>query len=108
MVGFTGISSVYLYPSLVDMRKGSKTLGSIVCEMTTSEQRKNAAFVFFGTSRKSLKIVLFDEKGSWMFQRKLTGYIFTVPEMENGKFKIEKDTLETIVESLTKITRQRK
>lgn len=105
MVGFTGIKAVYLYPGLIDMRKGQKSLGSIVSEMTSAEQRRNSAFVFFGTSRKSPKIVLFDNKGSWMFQRKLTDYIFRVPEMEGGKLKIEHEALETIIDELTKITR---
>lgn len=78
MVGFTGIDNVYLYPKIVDMRKGVKSLSSIICELTTSDQRKNSAFVFLGTSRKMLKIIFLMKKVIGYFKEDLKA-IFSKP-----------------------------
>lgn len=100
MVGFTGIRAVYLYPGAVDMRKGVRSLATIVSEMATPSQRRGSAFVFLGLTGKSMKVVLFDERGSWLIQRKLSGCAFRLPE-EGSELILERGALEAIVDALT-------
>lgn len=101
MVGFTGIDEVYLYQALVDMRKGARSLGSIVCELMPPERRRNAAFLFFGKSRSMMKAVVFDERGRWVLERRLDGCVFTLPESGSESLLGRPGTLQAIVEALT-------
>lgn len=106
MVGFTGIDQVYLYQSPVDMRRGAKSLGSIVCETMPAEGRRRAAFLFFGKSRSVMKAIVFDERGSWVLERRLEGCLFTLPEGGSESLLARPGTLQAIVEALASETRR--
>lgn len=67
----------------VDMRLGFERLGGLVRERMQREPRsKSALFVFFGKSRRTVKILGWDGTGTVLWYKRLDRGLFEIPRPE--------------------------
>lgn len=100
MVSFGGLRAVYLYPYLIDMRKGARSLSTVVAELFDRDSMRDSAFIFFGRNRRILKAVVIDDIGMWLFTRSLSECRFEPPKFDGGSLRIDKRQLEEIVNAM--------
>lgn len=72
----------YIRPGMTDMRKGAIRLVSLVkYEMKLCATDK-AMFLFCGSQRKMLRVLVWDGNGFWLMTKRLLSGTFSWPESE--------------------------
>ena len=91
----------YVYGEFVDMRRGIPGLYALVCSGMKSTQflTGNAAFIFFGKDRRSVKIIRYDSGGVLLYHKRLEAGSFEVPQFDsmNKCAVMDFETLEFII-----------
>jgi transposase len=65
-------SPIYIHCGAVDFRKGMDGLCGVCKEQMEKDPMSGALFVFSNRSRKSLKILVYDSQGFWIFHKRLS------------------------------------
>lgn len=80
MLSITKLHKCYLYRGLTDMRKGIDTLCGLVRNELGKDPMSGELFIFFCRSRRRIKILLWDEDGYALYQKRLERGTFEVPD----------------------------
>ncbi len=79
MIDLTGIDEIYVYQEKCDLRMGIQGLSILAQRLVDISNMKRKIFVFYGSSKYSIKILELDTDGWWLYQKRLFEgkYIFT-------------------------------
>jgi transposase len=80
MLSITKLHRCYLYRGNTDMRKGIDSLCGLVRNDLGKNPMSGELFVFFCRTRKRIKILLWDEDGYSLYQKRLELGSFEMPE----------------------------
>lgn len=80
MLSITRLHRCYLYRASTDMRKGIDSLCGLVRNELGKDPMSGELFIFFCRARKRIKILLWDEDGYALYQKRLEGGSFEMPE----------------------------
>ena len=65
------VKNIYLANNLVDMRKSFNTLSEYVSFTLGKDPLSGDAFVFIGKNRNRLKVLIWEESGFWLCNKRL-------------------------------------
>jgi len=65
------VKNIYLANDLVDMRKSFNTLSEYVSYTLGRDPLSGDAFVFIGKNRNRLKVLIWEESGFWLCNKRL-------------------------------------
>lgn len=71
MIDLTDVKEIYIYKEICDLRIGINGLAILAQELVDISNMKHKLFIFFGTTRKNIKILELDNDGWWLYQKKL-------------------------------------
>lgn len=80
MLSITNIHRCYLYRGRTDMRKGIDTLSGLVRNEFGKDPLSGELFIFFNSSRSLVKILMWDQDGFGLYQKRLEGGTFEIPD----------------------------
>jgi transposase len=80
MLSITKLHKCYLYRGFTDMRKGIDSLCGLVRNELGKDPMSGELFIFFCRSRRRVKILLWDEDGYALYQKRLERGTFEVPD----------------------------
>lgn len=80
MLSITRLHRCYLYRGSTDMRKGIDSLCGVVRNEFGKDPMSGELYIFFCRARKRIKILLWDEDGYALYQKRLEGGSFEMPE----------------------------
>lgn len=80
MINITRLHRCYLYRGATDMRKGIDSLCGLVRNELGKDPMSGELFIFFCRSRRRVKILLWDEDGYGMYQKRLEQGTYEMPE----------------------------
>lgn len=80
MLSITRFHRCYLYRGRTDMRKGIDSLCGMVRNELGKDPLSGELFVFFCRQRRRVKILLWDEDGFALYQKRLERGTFEMPE----------------------------
>ena len=96
-----------MYSNSVSFRLGIDGLTNIITSNFEENELEGNLYVFFSKDRKQIKIMEYDERGSWLYQNKLYEGRFVMPSiLEDGTMQIDKKQLKMIIENLEIIGRK--
>lgn len=111
MFGLTDNITYYLCSHAVDMRKGINGLYKMVRSEMGQSPLSGHAFIFYGKSRQSIKILKWDRDGFVLYQKRLERGTFEIPHAgdASGGCVLPWKTLSLIMEGVSiKSVRYRK
>lgn len=80
MLSITRLHRCYLYRGRTDMRKGIDSLCGMVRNELGKDPLSGELFIFFCRQRRRVKILLWDEDGFVLYQKRLERGTFEMPE----------------------------
>lgn len=80
MLSITRLHRCYLYRGTTDMRKGIDSLCGLVRNELGKDPMSGELFIFFCRARKRIKILLWDDDGYALYQKRLERGSFEIPE----------------------------
>ena len=80
MINITKLHRCYLYRGITDMRKGIDSLCGLVRNELGKDPMSGELFLFFCRSRRRIKILLWDEDGYALYQKRLERGTYEIPE----------------------------
>lgn len=80
MLSITRFHKCYLYRGNTDMRKGIDSLCGLVRNDLAKDPMSGELFIFFCRARKRIKILLWDDDGYALYQKRLERGSFEMPE----------------------------
>lgn len=80
MISITRFHRCYLYRGITDMRKGIDSLCGLVRNELGKDPMSGELFLFFCRSRTRIKILLWDDDGYALYQKRLERGSFEIPE----------------------------
>ena len=80
MLSITRLHRCYLYRGRTDMRKGIDSLCGMVRNELGKDPLSGELFIFFCRPRRRVKILLWDEDGFALYQKRLERGTFEMPE----------------------------
>jgi transposase len=80
MLSITRLHRCYLYRGRTDMRKGIDSLCGMVRNELGKDPLSGELFIFFCRQRRRVKILLWDEDGFALYQKRLERGTFEMPE----------------------------
>jgi len=93
MIDLTNIENIYFYKERCDLRMSINGLSILAQELIELSLMKHTLFIFYGRSKKNIKIIELDSDGWWLYQKKLSVGSFNLPvDIENNsisKFELE-------------------
>lgn len=98
--------TIYLYNKEISFRYGIDGLTSIIYANFTDEEIDKGIFVFFNKNRHQIKMIEYDNKGTWLYQKKLYDYKFVIPESDKDYKGISKRELKAIFDGVKLISRR--
>ena len=82
----------YIKPGIVDMRCGIDRLVKVVQrQMLLDPFKEDSMFLFCGRTKKNLKVLVCDQNGFWLMQKKLLIGTYAWPIDEEEALKLTKD-----------------
>ena len=84
MFGFSGAIKFYYCPTPLSMRKSFDGLAGAVEEYIRQDPESGHAFVFFGRSRKMVKILQWQGDGFTIWMKRLESGAFHLPKSAEG------------------------
>lgn len=91
---------IYLFGNDVSFRLGIDGLTNLILSEFEEKEIKNNIYVFFNKTCRQVKIIEFDEKGTWLYQNKLKEYRYIKPNIEKGKIQIDIKQLKIVFNNL--------
>ena len=80
MLSITRFHRCYLYRGRTDMRKGVDSLCGLVRNELGKDPLSGELFIFFCRARRRVKILLWDQDGFGLYQKRLERGTFEMPE----------------------------
>ena len=80
MLSITRFHRCYLYRGHTDMRKGADSLCGLVRNELGKDPLSGELFIFFCRARRRVKLLLWDQDGFALYQKRLEGGTFEMPE----------------------------
>ena len=80
MLSITRLHRCYLYRGFTDMRKGIDSLCGLIRNELGKDPMSGEMFIFFCRARRRIKILLWDEDGYALYQKRLERGTFEMPE----------------------------
>ena len=84
MLNFASVRRVLVARSPQDMRRGIDTLASVVASELGEDPYAGDCFVFLGRDRRRLKVLVWEEGGFWLCQKRLESGTFADPARWSG------------------------
>lgn len=100
MFGFSGTVRFYYCPVPVNMRKSFDGLAGAAEELIHQDPESGHAFVFFGKTRKLVKILQWDGDGFVLYAKRLECGSFHVPKTQDGKIELSSRELAAILSGI--------
>lgn len=97
---------IYLYNKEVSFRLGIDGLTSLIYTDFSDKEILNGIFVFFNKNHRQVKLIEYDDKGTWMYQKKLYNRKFIVPDKDGEYINISKAELKVIFDSVRLLRRR--
>lgn len=97
MIDVSNIEEIYVYEESCDLRMGVQGLSILAQSLEEISNMKHKLFVFFGKSKRNVKIIELDNDGWWLYQKKLFEGQYIFP---NGTKTITKEELEMFLNGL--------
>ena len=94
MLSITRLHRCYLHRGFTDMRKGIDSLCGLVRNELGKDPMSGELFIFFCRSRRRIKILLWDDDGYALYQKRLERGTFEIPE---GKSLHQSITAEQLI-----------
>ena len=88
MFGFSGAIKFYYCPTPLSMRKSFDGLAGAVEEYIRQDPESGHAFVFFGRSRKMVKILQWQGDGFTIWMKRLESGAFHLPKSAEGRIEL--------------------
>jgi len=80
-----GASSIYLYSSSADMRKGFDGLSVLVCNSFPGQLLTGSYFIFVNRRRNQIKVLYWDRDGFVVWHKRLERGTFKILDNLNGE-----------------------
>lgn len=97
MLSITRLHRCYLYRGRTDMRKGIDSLCGMVRNELGKDPLSGELFIFFCRQRRRVKILLWDEDGFALYQKRLERGTFEMPEGNTARQDISAGQLNLIL-----------
>ena len=97
MLSITRLHRCYLYRGRTDMRKGIDSLCGMVRNELGKDPLSGELFIFFCRQRRRVKILLWDEDGFALYQKRLERGTFEMPEGKTAHQDISAGQLNLIL-----------
>lgn len=108
MLSITRIHRCYLYRSRTDMRKGVDSLCGLIRNELGKDPLNGELFVFFSRNHHQIKLLLWEQDGFSLYQKKLERGSYELPEGKELHHSISSETLNLILQGISlKSVRQR-
>lgn len=106
MLSITRFHRCYLYRGGTDMRKGADSLSGLVRNELGKDPLSGELFIFFCRARRRVKILLWDQDGFALYQKRLERGTFEMPEGSAAHQSITAEQLNFILAgvNLKKVT----
>lgn len=101
MLSITRIHRCYLYGSRTDMRKGVDSLCGLIRNELGKDPLKGELFVFFNGKRSQIKLLLWEEDGFSLYQKKLERGSYELPQGNDVAQPISSDKLNLILQGIS-------
>lgn len=110
MLGITRLHRCYLHRGATDMRKGIDSLCGVIRNELGKDPMSGELFIFFCRGRRRIKILLWDEDGYALYQKRLERGTFEMPEGKSLHESISAEQLTLLLSgvNLKNITRRRR
>lgn len=79
MVDLSNITEIYVYNEQCDLRMGIQGLSTLAQRLVPISDASHKLFIFFGTNKRSVKILELDSDGWWLYQKRLFTGKFSFP-----------------------------
>lgn len=79
MLNFAAVRRIFLARGPVDMRRGIDTLSAAVAGDLAEDPYAGDCFVFVGRDRRRLKVLIWEDGGFWLCQKRLESGTFPMP-----------------------------
>ena len=99
MIDLVEIKRIYIYKGRSDLRMSINGLSRLAQELVPLTEMKNTLFLFYGRSKKNIKILELDNDGWWIYQKKLFAGKYDFPNEEITD--ISKEELKLLLEGLS-------
>lgn len=93
-------SRVFLRPGFTDMRKQINGLASIVTEHMKNDPLDGSLYLFLGKTRRTLKVLYWDETGFCLWIKRLELYKFPWPKEGESATEINKSELAMLLKGI--------
>jgi transposase len=80
MISITSVHRCYLYRGWADMRKGIDSLCGLIRNELGKDPLSGELFIFFNRSRHLVKILMWDNDGFALYQKRLERGTFEIPD----------------------------
>jgi len=99
---FTDTTRFYFFCEPVDMRKGIHSLYHLVKTSGKMDALNGDGYVFIGKTRKSIKVLRWQNEGFVLYNKKLELGCFSLPQQagDTSFFKVERAVLDQIVNTI--------
>lgn len=101
MLSITRIHRCYLYRSRTDMRKGVDSLCGLIRNELGKDPLNGELFVFFNRPRNQIKLLLWEQDGFSLYQKKLERGTYELPEGNEAHQSISSDKLNLILQGIS-------
>ena len=100
MFGFSGAIKFCYCPTPISMRKSFDGLVGAVEEYIQQEPESGHAFVFFGRSRKMVKILQWQGDGFTIWMKRLESGAFHLPKSAEGRIELSSRELAALLSGI--------
>ena len=101
MLSITRIHRCYLYRSRTDMRKGINGLCGLVRNELGKDPMSGELFIFFSRGLQQIKLLLWEEDGYSLYQKKLEKGSYEIPSQTAPHHSISSDELNLILQGIS-------
>jgi transposase len=101
MLSITRIHRCYLYRNRTDMRKGVDSLCGLIRNELGKDPLGGELFVFFNRTHTQIKLLLWEQDGFSLYQKKLERGTYELPENNELHHSISSDHLNLILQGIS-------
>jgi len=100
MLSISRLHRCYLHRGVTDMRKGIDSLCGVIRNELCKDPMSGELFIFFCRGRRRIKILLWEEDGYALYQKRLERGTFEIPEGKSLHQTITAEQLNLILSGL--------
>lgn len=101
MLSIAHIHRCYLYRSRTDMRKGVDSLCGLIRNELGKDPLNGELFVFFNCNHSQIKLLLWEQDGFSLYQKKLERGTYELPEGTGAHHSINSTQLNLILQGIS-------